>query len=109
MLTDCLRSISSDNHQYPISQLSQLIVLTRRTLLCTYRDIHLFYFRFFTQIAIGFLLGLVFYDMGNDGEKVISNASCIFFFLMVIYFCNTFPVIVTCKDESNYGLLGSRF
>jgi hypothetical protein len=96
-IKDCF---GESTQQYPISQISQLLVLTRRTMLCTFRDIHLFWFRFFTQLSIAVLLGLVFYDIGNDASKITSNASCIFFFLMVIFFCNTFPVIVSCKRYS---------
>lgn len=106
MLTDSTESpISSldDNvcklskKRYPITQWRQFIILIKRSLLCSVRDFHYAQMRVICHVLVAFLLGAVFYDIGNEASKITSNASCLFFFLMFIFFANSVPAVLTCK------------
>lgn len=88
------------SRQYPVSQWSQFITLTKRTTLCTFRDMQLMKMRIVTHLFVGLLIGVVFWDVGNDGAKVLSNASCLFFFLIFVYFSNSMPLVMTFPLET---------
>lgn len=114
MLTDSTDSpISSldDNacklskKRYPITQWRQFIILIKRSLLCSLRDFHYAQMRVICHILVAFMLGAVFYDIGNEASKITSNASCLFFFLMFIFFANSVPAVLTCKIFINFFIV----
>lgn len=86
--------------QYPVSQWSQFVTLTKRTTLCTFRDMQLMKMRIMAHLFVGLLIGVVFWDVGNDGAKVLSNASCLFFFLIFVFFSNSMPLVMTFPLET---------
>ncbi|EDS38496.1 ATP-dependent permease PDR11 [Culex quinquefasciatus] len=88
------------SRQYPVSQWSQFVTLTKRTTLCTFRDMQLMKMRIMTHLFVGLLIGVVFWDVGNDGAKVLSNASCLFFFLIFVFFSNSMPLVMTFPLET---------
>lgn len=51
------------------------------------------------HLVVGFLLGVVFYDMGNDASKILSNASFLFFCVLFVFFGNALPALLTCKFQ----------
>lgn len=51
------------------------------------------------HLIVGFLLGSVFYNVGNDATKIMTNLSCLFFFLLFIFFANTMPTVLACKND----------
>jgi hypothetical protein len=53
--------------------------------------------RVITHLVVGLLLGAVYYDAGNDASKILSNISCIFFFLMFLIFANGMPSVISSK------------
>ncbi|KAK2585888.1 hypothetical protein KPH14_010476 [Odynerus spinipes] len=57
--------------------------------------------RFAAHIAVALLLGTIFYDFGNDANKVTSNISCIFFFLLFLFFANSMPVVQIFPIEAS--------
>uniref|UniRef100_A0A2M4DMR8 Putative transporter abc superfamily breast cancer resistance protein n=1 Tax=Anopheles darlingi TaxID=43151 RepID=A0A2M4DMR8_ANODA len=83
--------------QYPICWWRQFVVLTRRTMLGTVRNITLTRFRLLGHLLFGLTIGSVFYDVGDDATKVLSNVSCLILFLMFIVFSNAMTVVLTCK------------
>lgn len=85
--------------QYPIAWWRQFVVLVRRTALCTLRNITLTRFRLLGHLLFGLTIGSVFYDVGDDGAKVLSNVSCLILFLMFIVFANAMTVVLTCKGK----------
>ncbi|XP_055547513.1 ATP-binding cassette sub-family G member 4-like [Wyeomyia smithii] len=97
--TDGDESDATDR-QYPVSQWSQFITLTKRTTLCTLRDLQLMKMRIMAHLFVGLLIGVVFWDVGNDGAKVLSNASCLFFFLIFVFFANSMPLVMTFPLET---------
>ncbi|XP_053694702.1 ATP-binding cassette sub-family G member 4-like [Sabethes cyaneus] len=88
------------DRQYPVSQWSQFMTLTKRTTLCTLRDMQLMKMRILAHLFVGLLIGVVFWDVGNDGSKVLSNASCLFFFLIFVFFANSMPLVMTFPLET---------
>lgn len=102
MLVTAEGDIDSDanDRQYPVSQWSQFVTLTKRTTLCTLRDLQLMKMRIMAHLFVGLLIGVVFWDVGNDGSKVLSNASCLFFFLIFVFFANSMPLVMTFPLET---------
>lgn len=96
---------SSDNitlNSFSASSFQQFWILLKRTTLSTFRDQTLTRLRLISHIIIGILLGLIYYDVGNDAAKVQSNAGCIFFIALFIMFSSMMPTILTCKYLNIY-------
>lgn len=51
------------------------------------------------HIVVAILLGIVFWDIGNDAAKALTNSSCIFFIVMFVFFGNAMPSIFLCPQE----------
>ncbi|XP_062534020.1 ATP-binding cassette sub-family G member 1-like [Armigeres subalbatus] len=85
--------------QYPISQLRQFWILTRRTALGTFRNLTLTRLRFLGHVLFGLIVGSVFYNVGNNGAKVLANISCLIMILMFIMFSNAMTVVLTFPLE----------
>lgn len=86
-----------EKHTFPTSGFTQFWILLKRTFLSMIRDSSLFRLRLLAHFVIGLLLGLIYYDIGDDASKVTSNAGCIFFILMFMNFSAMMPTILTCK------------
>lgn len=82
---------------FPTSGLTQFWILLKRTFLSMIRDSQLFRLRLVAHFIIGLLLGLIYYDIGDDASKVTSNAGCIFFVMMFMNFSSMMPTILTCE------------
>ncbi|XP_063709394.1 ABC transporter G family member 2-like [Culicoides brevitarsis] len=98
-------SISSEVEEenrksYETSMMKQILVLTQRSMLCTIRDLYFAQLRVIAHVVVALLLGSVFYDVGNDASKVMTNLSCLFFFLLFIFFANTMPTVLTFPCEA---------
>lgn len=82
---------------FPTSGLMQFWILLKRTISITLRDKTLTRMRLVAHFIIGILLGLIYYDIGNNAAKVTSNAGCLFFTTMFTMFTAMMPTILTCK------------
>uniref|UniRef100_A0A336KIY1 CSON011372 protein n=1 Tax=Culicoides sonorensis TaxID=179676 RepID=A0A336KIY1_CULSO len=89
-----------ESTEYETSLWTQIRVLTKRSMLCTMRDRYFAQLRVIAHIVVALLLGSVFYNVGNDGLKVMTNLSCLFFFLLFIFFANTMPTVLTFPSET---------
>ncbi|XP_053677632.1 ATP-binding cassette sub-family G member 4-like [Anopheles nili] len=100
-MEDCTTVLaeSKASSQYPIAWWRQLGVLIRRTALCTVRNITLTRFRLLSHLLFGITIGSVFYNVGDDGAKVLSNVSCLILLLMFIVFANAMTVVLTFPLE----------
>ncbi|XP_047508803.1 ATP-binding cassette subfamily G member 4 isoform X2 [Pieris napi] len=80
--------------RYATSEAKQFWVVLTRTLLFSRRDWTLMYLRLFAHILVGFLIGALYYDIGNDGSKVLSNLGFLFFnMLFLMYTSMTITIL----------------
>lgn len=82
---------------FPTSGWQQFWILLKRTVWITLRDKMLTRMRLVSHFIIGILIGLIYYDIGNDAAKLQSNVGCIFFTTMFIMFSAMMPTILTCR------------
>lgn len=67
-----------------------------------------FQIRIITHLIVALLLGALYHGVGADAGRIISNTSCLFFFLLFLFFSNAMPTIHTCKYNGiNHSLLKS--
>lgn len=79
-------------------------ILFLRALICIKRDNTLTKLRFIMHILNGLLLGVFFYNFGNDAEKVFSNIACIFFIMLFLFFANAMPIVQMFPTEATVFL-----
>ncbi|KOB75819.1 ATP-binding cassette transporter subfamily G, partial [Operophtera brumata] len=86
--------------RYATSELTQFWVVLKRTLLFSRRDWTLMYLRLFAHILVGFLIGALYYDIGNDGSKVLSNLGFLFFNMLFLiwYSLRSYYLAITVSD-----------
>ncbi|XP_026480117.1 ATP-binding cassette sub-family G member 4-like [Ctenocephalides felis] len=93
-VTVALLDPGANPNSYPTSELQQFWVVLKRTLLFSRRDWTLMYLRLFAHILVGFLIGALYYDIGNDGAKVLSNLGFLFFnMLFLMYTSMTITIL----------------
>lgn len=57
----------------------------------------LMYLRLFAHILVGFLIGALYYDIGNDGAKVLSNLGFLFFNMLFLMYTSMTITILSCE------------
>ncbi|XP_014205278.1 ATP-binding cassette sub-family G member 1-like [Copidosoma floridanum] len=89
---------------YAVSSWEQHKVLLRRAFICISRDNTLTKMRLSAHLIVAVLLGLVFYDFGEDASKVQSNVAALFFFALFLFFANAMPAVQTFPSETRVFL-----
>ncbi|XP_015108962.1 ATP-binding cassette sub-family G member 4 [Diachasma alloeum] len=84
---------------FPTNGWTQFWILLKRTFLSQMRDMTLTRVRLISHIIVGFLIGALYYDIGNEGAEVYSNAGCVFFTVMFLMFTAMMPTILTFPME----------
>ncbi|XP_050307986.1 ATP-binding cassette sub-family G member 4 isoform X2 [Anthonomus grandis grandis] len=80
--------------RYGNSELQQFFIILNRALLFSRRDWTLMYLRLFAHILVGFLIGALYWQIGNDGNKVLSNLGFLFFnMLFLMYTSMTITIL----------------
>lgn len=82
---------------FPTSSWIQIWILLKRTFLTILRDQQLTHMRLLSHVIVGAIIGMIYYDIGNDASKVMSNAGCIFFTALFTMFTAMMPTILTCE------------
>lgn len=59
------------------------------------------YLRLFAHLLVGFLIGALYYDIGNDGAKVLSNLGFLFFNMLFLMYTSMTITILSCKYKKN--------
>lgn len=84
---------------FPTSSWKQFWILLKRTFRSILRDQMLTHLRLCSHTVVGLLIGFLYYDIGQDAAKVMSNAGCIFFTVMFTMFTAMMPTILTFPTE----------
>lgn len=100
-LLDSSESIVALNNKvgFPTSGFAQFWILLKRTFLTIMRDQTLTHMRLLAHIIVGTIIGMIYYDIGNEASKVMSNAGCIFFTSLFTMFTAMMPTILTFPME----------
>ncbi|EDS43565.1 conserved hypothetical protein [Culex quinquefasciatus] len=83
-----------------LSLWTQFWLLTKRTTLCTLRDPTQIQAKTAISIFVGVLVGVVFYDVGNNAARIISNTAFFQIVLHTILFITIGPAAVVYPLES---------
>ncbi|KQS70034.1 uncharacterized protein Dere_GG24450, isoform B [Drosophila erecta] len=79
---------------------TQLSVLLRRHLRSTSRDMFAVQMRLVMHVVVALLLGVVYWQIGADAQKIVSNVSCLFFVILFVFAGNAMPSILLCMQDS---------
>uniref|UniRef100_A0A1A9WZY6 ABC transporter domain-containing protein n=1 Tax=Glossina brevipalpis TaxID=37001 RepID=A0A1A9WZY6_9MUSC len=77
----------------------QLTVLVNRSVLSMTRNLIAVQLRIIMHVVVAILLGIVFWQIGDDASKVLSNVSCIFFVVLFVFFGNAMPSIFLSSED----------
>ncbi|XP_017075897.2 ABC transporter G family member 41 [Drosophila eugracilis] len=78
----------------------QLSVLLRRHLRSMWRDLVAVQMRVVMHVVVALLLGVVYWQIGSDAGKIVSNVSCLFFVILFVFAGNAMPSILLCMQDS---------
>lgn len=84
---------------FPTSQWQQFWILLKRTFLTIIRDQTLTQMRLVSHVVVGAIIGMIYYGIGNDASKIMSNAGCLFFTTLFTMFTAMMPTILTFPTE----------
>ncbi|XP_050422485.1 ATP-binding cassette subfamily G member 4 isoform X2 [Adelges cooleyi] len=102
-------SLPGKQKRYATSEFVQFWIVLKRTLLFSRRDWTLMYLRLFAHILVGFLIGSLYYDIGNDGAKVLSNLGFLFFNMLFLMYTSmtitilSFPLELPVLVKENFN------
>ncbi|XP_034187732.1 ATP-binding cassette subfamily G member 4 isoform X1 [Osmia lignaria lignaria] len=102
-------SIVVTPERYPTSEFQQFWIVLKRTLLFSRRDWTLMYLRLFAHVLVGLLIGALYYDIGNDGAKVLSNLGFLFFNMLFLMYTSmtitilSFPLELPVLLKENFN------
>ncbi|CAG0880063.1 unnamed protein product [Darwinula stevensoni] len=82
---------------FAVSFWTQVRILFYRSLLSTVRDTVLMNVRIACHIGVGLLIGMMYFDLGDDATKVYNNAGALFFNIIFLMFTAMMPTILTCR------------
>ncbi|KAJ8951752.1 hypothetical protein NQ318_012603 [Aromia moschata] len=89
----------SEKNGFPTTGFQQFVILLKRSMYIILMDKTLTRMRLVSHFIIGCLIGLIYYDIGNNAAKVSSNAGCLFFCVMFMMFTAMMPTILTFPLE----------
>ncbi|XP_063222771.1 ATP-binding cassette subfamily G member 4 isoform X1 [Bacillus rossius redtenbacheri] len=101
--------VETSQRRYATSELMQFWIVLKRTLLFSMRDWTLMHLRLFAHILVGCLIGALYYDIGNDGAKVLSNLGFLFFNMLFLMYTSmtitilSFPLEMPVLLKENFN------
>lgn len=91
--------IDTPYNGYATSSFNQLRVLFCRSFLCTLREPMNTQLKFVGNVVVGLLLGILYYNIGNDASKVFNNSGLLFCIITFTIFTAKMPTILTFPME----------
>ncbi|XP_042144664.1 ATP-binding cassette sub-family G member 1 [Ixodes scapularis] len=79
----------------------QIKVLLKRCYLSLVRNPMVFHLRLATHVAVGVIMGLLYYGTGNRADLLFNNATLVFFALMFLTFTGMMPVVLVFPLEAS--------
>jgi len=61
--------------------------------------------RLAAHVVVGIVMGLLYWDVGNDATRIYNNVGLLFFNQMFILFTAMMPTVLTC----NWGRVGAVY
>ena len=58
--------------------------------------------RFAAHVLVAVLMGLLYWQVGNDADRVYNNAGLLFFNQLFLMFTAMMPTVITCKHFSSF-------
>ncbi|CAG9827922.1 unnamed protein product [Diabrotica balteata] len=99
-LLDSSENLSpTEKNGFSTTGLQQFTILLKRSMYMILMDKTLTRMRLVSHFVIGCLIGLIYYDIGQDAAKVTSNAGCLFFCVMFMMYTAMMPTILTFPLE----------
>ncbi|XP_024086060.1 ATP-binding cassette sub-family G member 4 isoform X1 [Cimex lectularius] len=102
-------ALPKNQNRYGTSEFNQFWIVLKRALLFSRRDWTLMYLRLFAHILVGILIGALYYDIGNDGAKVLSNLGFLFFNMLFLMYTSmtitilSFPLEMPVLIKENFN------
>ncbi|KYN43611.1 ATP-binding cassette sub-family G member 1 [Trachymyrmex septentrionalis] len=102
-------SIIVTPERYPTSEFKQFYIILKRALLFSRRDWTLMYLRLFAHVLVAGLISALYYDIGNDGAKVLSNLGFLFFNMLFLMYTSmtitilSFPLELPVLLKENFN------
>lgn len=82
-----------------LSWFDQFTILSKRMLLQLYRNRNYVYLKIVLHIFLGFIIGGLFLNIGNDGSKALFNFGLCFACLIVLLYVPMLPVLLHFPSE----------